>query len=182
MPPAVIGYIVGSVIGAAVALVAALTSYLSSRESRQATENQRIEDRRVRQLNELYGPLYMRRKLSRRLWKQLPDIPNPDPEASQWRLIDHIEEIKGEADNRRRLIVEKILGINGELTDLLVGSAGLFEGFPPPDSFETFLEHAETLRLHWEKGSNAAGVSYIPFPRGMDADIEAAIERIRSQL
>ncbi|MGH3592115.1 MAG: hypothetical protein ACRDRF_13930 [Pseudonocardiaceae bacterium] len=71
----------------------------------------------------------------------------------------------GEDSHHRRLIVEKILQLNEELSALIVGGAGLLEEFPSPKSFETFREHAATLQILWEQETIASGVTHIPFPR-----------------
>ena len=170
-----------AVIAALAAIAAAVLSYKGNLATTRAAERQRARDYRIRQLNELYGPLYMRRRLSRQLWN-LPGPADAEPGVTKWKLIDHIEEINAEAGDHRRLIVGKILQLNDELSALIVGSAGLLEQFPPPTSFETFLEHAATLRIHWEQGTNASGVTHIPFPGEIDADIEAAIGRLRAAL
>lgn len=177
--------VIAAIIASIASLIASLIAWGSSYQARKAVENQRSQDYRVRQLNELYGPLYMRRMESRRLWKQLPGIPDAEPSSGVWNLIDHIEEIQAEAKaghHQRRLVVEAILGINHELRGLIVGAAGLLESFPPPESFERFLEHARTLKLHWEQGTNAKGVAYLPFPGEIDGDIEAAITKLRREL
>ncbi|HWA67413.1 MAG TPA: hypothetical protein VG899_13720 [Mycobacteriales bacterium] len=169
-------------VAAVAAIAAAGLSYRGNLATNRAAEAQRQRDYRVRQLNELYGPLYMRRRLSRQLWKQLPGVPDAEPGVTQWHLIDHVEEIKTEQDAHRRQVVEEILKINDELTGLITGSAGLLVEFPAPQSFETFLVHAATLRMFWEQGRNATKAAYIPFPGSIDRDIEDAITRLRSQL
>jgi hypothetical protein len=174
--------LLAAIVAAVAAMAAAWLSYRGNLATNRAAEAQRQRDYRLRQLNELYGPLYMRRRLSRQLWGQLPGVPDAEPGVTQWKLIDHVEEIKTEQDVHRRQVVEKILQINDELTALITGSAGLLEQFPAPQSFETFLEHAATLRMFWEQGRNATGNAYIPFPGAIDADIAAAINRLRALL
>lgn len=177
--------VIAAIIAAGVSLLASGAALWSSRQARRAVERQRTQDYRVRQLNELYGPLYMRRMESLRLWHQLPDDPNARPGTGEWNLIDHIEEIKEESGrgiNHRRLIVEAILEINEQDRSLIVGAAGLLERFPPPKSFETFLEHARTLKIHWEQGKNAHGVNHVPFPGEINDAIEEAITRLRADL
>ncbi|WP_144022502.1 hypothetical protein [Asanoa hainanensis] len=174
--------LLAAAIAAGAGILAAVLSYLGVRGTRKAAEIQRDRDYRIRQLSELYGPLYMRRKLSRKLWRQLPGIPDAIPGVTKWNLIDHIEEIKGEETERRRLIVERILRINDELTEIIIGRAGLLDQFPPPESFEAFLEHAATLRTYWDRGKNATGVGYLPFPQRMDDDVAATIKKLRAAL
>lgn len=174
--------VIAAIIASIASLIASLIAWGSSHQARKAVEKQRSQDYRVRQLNELYGPLYMRRMESRRLWKQLPGVAGAEPGKSDWHLLDHIEEIKSEARDHRRLVVEAILTINEELRGLIVGAAGLLESFPPPQSFEKFLEHARTLKIHWNEGKNAEGVTHLPFPGEIDDDIRKAIETLRSEL
>jgi hypothetical protein len=171
-----------AVLAALAALVAAGFSYRGVRATNRAAEAESTRSYRVQQLNQLYGPLYMRRRLSRQLYRQLPGIPDAELGVTEWKLIDHIEEIKVQSGDHRRLIVEKILQINEELSDLIIGSAGLLERFPPPKSFETFLEHATLLRLNWERGANASGAARVPFPPELDVDIPEAIIRLREGL
>jgi len=171
--------------GAAIlaSILSAVISYRSGKATRDAVTKQRSEDHRVRQLNELYGPMHILRKESRRLWKQLPPDPDPEPGVTEWRLIDHIEEIKSESDGRRRKVVDRILDINEQLREFIVGRAGLLLSFPAPDTFETFLIHSTTLAQHWDRGVNVTDPnSYVPFPGEIDSDIDSAIESLRAGL
>lgn len=175
--------VIAALIAAGAALVTSIMSWSSSHRARKAVETQRTQDYRIRQLNELYGPLYMLRMMSRRLWKQLPGVDNAEPGVTDWKLIDHIVEIKGEEDAKRRLIVEDILKINDQLTELIVGKAGLLERVPPPASFEKFLEHARTLRIYWDQEANVAkGVAHLPFPGEIDDDVREALQTLRRDL
>ena len=176
------GAVIAAIIVAGASLVTTSFSWFSSRQAQKAVRTHRAQDYRIRQQNELYGPLYMWRLLSRRLWEQLTEIPNAQPGVTPWKLIDHIEEIKSEADGRRRLVVEEILKINAELTDLIVGKAGLLYELPPPESFEKFLEHSRMLRINWDQGTNATGISYRPFPGEIDQDILHALEGLRRDI
>lgn len=171
-----------AIIAAIAATVVAIISYIGIRRTEKAAKKHAKRDYRIRQLGELYGPLYMRRKLTRRLWEQLPESLDPEPGVTPWNLVDHIEEIKLDPNDRRRLVVENILRENAEISTIITGSAGLLEDFPPPESFERFLEHEATLRMHWERGQNAIGSGRKPFPADMDKDIEAAIKRLRADL
>jgi hypothetical protein len=173
--------VVTALIAATASLIAAVIAAISTRGARKAVERQRSQDHRLRQLSELYGRLYMLRGTSRWLWQQLPGEANPTPGVTKWRLIDHIEEIKKEPDDRRRGIVEQILAINEQLTQLINGKAGLLEEIPPPPTFSTFLNHARTLTNLWNRGVNASeGVEYVPFPGDLDKDVLDAITRLRA--
>jgi hypothetical protein len=174
--------VIAAIIAAAVSFATLGVSLMSGHKTREAIKAQRIQDYRIRQLNELYGPLYMLRMTSRRLWRQLPGVPNAEPGVTNWNLVDHIQELKNEPDASRRLIVEEILKINSQLSDLIVGKAGLLEQVPPPESLEKFLEHARTLQVHWEQGADATGVARLPFPGEIDEAVREAIDRLRKDL
>lgn len=178
------GATLGALIGAGAAVLASVLSLLSSRSASKAVQRQRTTEYALRQLNELYGPLYMRRRLSLQLWKQLPGVPDAVPGVTKWKLIDHIEEIKANPSDKRYQLVENILEINRELSSLIVGEAGLLNEFPPPPSFTTFLEHANMLQVLWDKGINAdqSGVDYVPFPGDFDPDVKASIDAVRKKL
>lgn len=180
------GDAIATVVAASIAaVVAGFGAYLAWREgrlTRQAFDRHREEDFRVRQLSELYGPLHMRRRESRELWRQLPNVDDPTPGTTEWMLIDHITEIQAEEDGRRRGVVERILELNDELADLIQSKAGLLAEFPAPESFERFLVHRTTLRAHWERGENVThGGAYEAFPSDIDDDIDSAIEQLRTR-
>lgn len=175
--------LIAAIVAAAAAIASALISWLSNRSTRRAVDRQRSEDYRIRQLNELYGPMHMLRRQSRSLWKQLPPEPDPEPGVTKWKLIDHIEEIWAEPDDRRRMVVTSILEINEKLSELIIEKGGLLVEFPAPDTFETFLNHATTLRQHWERKRNVTDeTSHVPFPGDIDRDINNAIEALRKKL
>ena len=90
--------IIAAIIAAVAAIISAIISHKSGRATREAVDRQRSEDYRIRQLNELYGPMHVLRKESKSLWRQLPPDDHPEPGVTKWKLIDHIEEIKAELD------------------------------------------------------------------------------------
>jgi hypothetical protein len=125
------------------------------------------------QMNELYGPLFMLRSESRRLRSRV------GPDSSEWRVVDNIVELK--ADPVKSSIVESIISINTTLAELLVGKAGLLEQFPPPESFQDFLAHAQLLQSAWVRGENETD-ERLPFPVQFDEDVEEALNRLRALL
>lgn len=173
------GPVYAAIITASASLVVALAALYQNWTARRAVDKQRSQDYRIRQLSELYGPLYMLSVTGARLWSQLAE---PRGSLQKWRLIDHIEEIKNEPDERRRGIIARILEINSQRVHLIVGKAGLLKDLPPPESFSQFLEHASTLAAQWQRGMNATSADYIPFPREFDTDLKAALDDLRKGL
>lgn len=131
-------------------------------------------DYRIRQLNELYGPMHMLRRRSRRLWEQLkPDTLNS---ADEWHVHDHVTEIR--ADGVRSRILDDILHINEQLEDLIIGRAGLLWKQPAPDSFYEFLEHSALVSIAVEQGGVPEGRKRVYFPEQFDRDVDEAFEAL----
>jgi hypothetical protein len=130
------------------------------------TEHQRRArvEFRQRQLSILYGPLFQERRRSERLRDQLPQ---EESDGSRWRLVHHIAETKG--DPKLALIVERILGANDRIADVIMSEAGLMEPFPPPRAFQKFIEHHELLRMSWETGEDQDPENSRPFPGGISS-------------
>jgi len=151
--------------------------------ARSFTMSQQEIDWRVRQLNELYGPLRMLRATSKRLRQSLPTT---EGNGAQWRLVEHIPEARD--DPAKRILVEAILSIDGAIEDLLINKAGLMEAGELPKSFEVFMHHSRLLQLAWGQGGRLTrepglvDVTDVPFPDEIDDDIGRAIEGIRAAL
>lgn len=128
----------------------------------------------IKQLNELYGPLFMLRVTS----SQLRDRVGPND--GTWRLVDHIVEAK--RDPTKAAIVQEILKINERIGELIEGQAGLLVEFPPPRSFGEFLPHARLLKMSWEREANQDAEDRFPFPRALDDDIAASIRKLKEGL
>jgi hypothetical protein len=168
-----------AVIAAAAAVAAAsLTAWLTARSERRAAERAFGE----RQLSELYGPVHSRRRLSISLWKQLTGDRNSVPGETKWRLIDHVGEIRQESTTTRREVVERILQINREISDLLASRGGLLETLPMNDVCSRFLAHAATLDIIWSEKRDAAPLEDDPFPHGFDDVWIAEMDAIRKRL
>lgn len=166
----------------AAAIVALIGAFLATRSaSRQvglAREQRELEFRQA-QMNELFGPLVMLRGASRN-FRRL--VPTTTDDGQEWRTVDHITVIQGgDHDDWRDAIVE-ILRINTQISELLVAKAGLFETWPPKESFRTFLAHAQQLQMSWERGENQPLEGRLPFPREFDDDIDAEVTQIRARL
>lgn len=151
--------------------------------ARSFTMSQQEIDWRVRQLNELYGPLRMLRATSKRLRQSLPTT---GASGARWRLVEHIPEAR--ADPAMSLLVEAILRIDVAIEDLLINKAGLMEAGDLPKSFEVFMHHSRLLHLAWSQGgrltreTGLVDVTDVPFPDEIDDDIGRAIERIEAAL
>jgi len=131
-------------------------------------------DYRIRQLNELYGPIHMLRRRSRRLWEQLrPDTLSP---GDEWHVHDHVAEIR--SDRVRSRILDDILQINARLEELIIGRAGLLWRQPAPDSFYEFLEHAALVSIAVEQGGVPEGRKRVYFPEQFDGDVDEAFEAL----
>ena len=128
----------------------------------------------LKQLNELYGPLFMLRTTSRQLRDRI------GPNDGTWRLVDHISEIQSDPTKSR--IVEEILRISGTISRLLEGQAGLLIDFPPPKSFEEFLPHARLLAMSWDAGEDQDPTSRFPFPDAFDDNVADAVRRLKERL
>jgi anti-sigma factor RsiW len=172
--------VIAAIIAAGAAIAVAIISVWSQRNARKSDElarrTQRSTEFHRKQLDELYGEMFLLRSTSRRLWTRLHD-------DASFRLIDNIAAIKGEPSDRRRRIVEQILAINARLASLIETRASLLTGLPPPESFMAFLDHQRALATLWEMGVNVEQDGREPsFPRDLDADIKQAIDSIQSRL
>lgn len=180
------GTVVATLIAAIIAALASVwAAYKSSQTANVHSERERT-DRAIdycrQQLNELYGPLYMLRQTSRRLYDVLREQMKVD--ASQhdhWRLVDHIVDVRNGSELAKSS-VERILAINAEIQSLLKSKWGLLQEYPPHDSFIQFMSHSALLQQAWDKGANQDADSRTPFPRGIDQDIETDISAIKTEL
>jgi hypothetical protein len=167
-----------SVAAVVAAFAAASVAYLSGRSAakqRSLAREQREIDFRRAQMNELYGPLVMLREASRNFRRILPN-------GSEWRTVDHIEELQsGELDDERDA-VEEILKINKEIEGLLITKAGLYETWPPLPTFETFVSHSMQLRRYWDRGKNQPPSNRLPFPQRFDHEIKEEVAEVRKRL
>ena len=172
--------VIAAVIAACAAIAVAGFSWWSQRTFRKADElarrRQRSTEYHRKQLDELYGTMFLLRSTSRRLWSRLHE------EGEDFRLIDNIAAIKSESSDRRRRIVQQILDINARLASLIETRASLLTGgLPPPESFMAFLDHQRALATLWDMSENADGREP-SFPRSLDDDIKKAIETIQTRL
>jgi hypothetical protein len=134
------------------------------------------------QLNELYGPLYLNRETSKKLYDQLiHQMGVTDYERETWRLVDHVEQVQAKDDELATSAVEGILAINAEIVKLIKSHWGLIT-LPPPSTFIDFISHQAMLQQAWEKRRNQAPTDRNIFPRGFDPAYKAQKEAIEKRL
>ena len=151
-------------------IVNAIVAWQSSSRDRKSKTTEARRELAVRQLNDLYTPLYLHRQMSQLLRERVGPI------DGVWRLVDHIEEIVN--DPVKAELVEEILAINDDISELLLTRGGLAAVRPPPASFGEFLGHARLLKMSWEEQRNQPEDDRFPFP-DIDADIEAGLSQLR---
>jgi len=97
---------------------------------------------KLRQVNELYGPLRHLLDQNAVLAKQIR-VGKSDPE--KWRLMDHLPGILD--DPRDGAIAKAIVEIDSRIQDLITTKAGLVMGGVLPQSFTSFGSHYQLLKL-----------------------------------
>lgn len=170
--------VIASAVAACAALFAAFMAARTAKRQRESAKTERKIDFYRRQLNDLYGQLYMLRQASKSLYATL-HAGGKRPEG--WRLVDHINEIMAEGDKSKIGTVEQIIKINKTIEDLLVSQFGLVDSFPPPESFQAFISHSRQLQVAWRRKGDLEG-ERISFPNAIDGDIERSIGEIRARL
>jgi hypothetical protein len=110
-------------------------------------------------------------------------LPHQDAKGDEWRLVDHIEEVRDGAHPEWEAAVEQILHISAKVEDLLTSKAGLFENLPAPESYGQFLAHSGRLRMYWEQRQNQPPDKRLAFAGDqMDEDIAAEHAAIKKRL
>ncbi|MFE6173699.1 hypothetical protein [Streptomyces sp. NPDC056464] len=170
--------VIASVVAAIAAIIAGVIATRTAKRQREAVRVERRIEYCRRQLNDLYGKLYTLRQASKSLYATL-HAGGSRPE--DWRLVDHIDEIRAEGDSSKIGTVKEIIKINKSIEDTLVSQFGLMDQFPPPDSFQQFVSHSRQLQVAWNKKSDLAGPR-VSFPRGLDDDIAKSIDTIRERI
>ncbi|MEV1066047.1 hypothetical protein [Streptomyces sp. NPDC050263] len=170
--------VIASVVAAVAAIVAAVIATKTANRQREAVRVERRIEYCRRQLNNLYGQLYMLRQASKSLYATL----HASGERPQdWRLVDHIDEIIAEDEKSKIGTIEEIIKINKTIEDLLVSQFGLVDKFPPPESFQKFVSHSRQLQVAWSKKGDLEGPR-VSFPRDLDDDIQNSITEIRTRI
>jgi hypothetical protein len=132
---------------------------------------------KIKQLNELYGPLKLLLEQNRRLAQELREG-KVDPE--KWRLLDNIEQVK--KNPRELAIVTEILGIDKTIQDLIINKGGLISPPGPPKSFDLFLGHFKilTMALEGKPPLKIEGFEY--YPKDFNMDVDKAYETIMKEM
>jgi len=177
--------LVAGIAAGAALIAAAIAAWSALYTAREQGKYQRIQSDRdycFRQLYELYGPLMMLRSESKEIRSKIgppgQDLANPD----DWRLVDHITDIASEPESPEYGMVNAIISINKRITAILYEKSGLSVEFPPPESFQQFLAHAELLEESWRTHRNQQGADRTPFPRSFDKNVDDAIKEVRKRL
>jgi hypothetical protein len=168
-----------AVVAAGSALLAAVMSTwtvtLQRRRSAKAAEIDFLR----RQLNDLYGPIYMRLWTTFKLRALLPTV---NEDGTPWILGGHIEQTQAGPDTSLKDAFKEMLAIGEETEQILIGKSGLFIAFPPPPSYGQLIAYSRLLRLAWQNGKNQSEPGRVPFPDDFPYDITDAIRQIRSRL
>lgn len=121
---------------------------------------------KLRQVNELYGPLRHLLDQNVVLAKQIR-IGKPEP--AKWRLMDHLPAILD--DPRDGAIAKTIVEIDSRILDLITTKAGLVIGGVLPQSFTLFGSHYQLLRLAMGGMKiDPTDVGYY-YPRELDSEV-----------
>ena len=133
---------------------------------------------RLRQINELYGPLSLLIAQNGRLAKKLREGKHkPD----EWRLLNNVETVL--ADSKDSEIVREIINIDEEIEIIIKSKGGLIEEEHPPEVFELLLGHIKTLKLAINSGKNPNVVDeYEYYPKGFDEYIRRTHEKIKRDI
>ena len=163
--------------GAAV-LAAIMSTWTVALQRRQSAKAAEIDFLR-RQLNDLYGPIYMRLWTTFKLRALLPSV---NADGTPWHLGGHIEQTQAGSDAALKETFKALLAVGEEVEQLLIGKSGLFIAFPPPPSYGQLIAYSRLLRLAWQDGKDQSEPERVPLPTKFPYDITDAIEQIRSRL
>jgi hypothetical protein len=173
--------LIGTVLTASVSIVAILVNYYSTRRTLRhgtALDIGKVSlELKMRQLNELYGPLLFLVEQNRRLAMKLREGKG-DPD--KWRLLDHITDVLGNPQDRA--IVDLIVDIDAKVENLIISKAGLVHAARPPESFELFLGHYKVLKLALEGKETPKVREFEYYPRNLNEDVKKAFETIKKEI
>lgn len=130
---------------------------------------------KIRQLNELYGPLIPLLEENQRLAQKLREN---KPDAAHWRLLDHLPL----SDDQDRQIAVAIIAIYAKIEELLISKGGLISGREFPKSFHLFLGHFEVLKMAFQGKDKITIKEYEYYPLEFDADIRETYQTIKKEI
>jgi hypothetical protein len=132
---------------------------------------------KIRQLNELYGPLSNLVELNRRLALKLREDKS-DPE--NWRLLNNLPAVL--ENPRDKAIVNEIIDVDAKIEDLIINKGGFIRSPGPPESFILFLIHYIILKLAID-GKEIPQVSdFELYPRELNEDVKVACDTIKRDI
>lgn len=121
---------------------------------------------KLRQVNELYGPLRHLLGQNAALAKQIR-VGKSDPD--KWRLMDHLPGILH--DPRDGAIAKAIVEVDSQILDLITNKAGLVREGVLPQSFTLFGSHYQLLKLAMGGMKiNPTDLGYY-YPRDLDDEV-----------
>jgi len=174
-------WLVPALIPCVVAIIAIIINWLCVRATlRHALKREfgKISlDYKIRQLNELYGPLLMMIEQNTRLHKKLCENKRG---SDEWRLVDHIPDVLANPEDRA--IVDEIMGINSTIEELIQTKAGFIRAPRPPESFSLYLAHYRILRLAYDQKGMPQGAQAYPYPRDLNNDVREAYNSIQREI
>jgi len=151
-----------------VAIVAIGTScHTTNRTLSHTTEQEFAKlqlDYRLRQVNELYGPLYFLIDQDRGLHDQLR-IGKPN----DWHLRQHIKEVMDGTNSMDRALVSEIMTNDQIIEQLILTKGGLITSPKAPASFDAFLVHYRVLKAALAGKESSA--MYPEYPTNLDDDV-----------
>ena len=140
-------------------LAVVMSTWTVALQRRQSARVAEIDFRR-RQLNDLYGPIYMRLWTTFKLRALLPTV---NADGTPWSLGDHIEQTQAGTDAALKDAFGEMLTIGEEVEQLLIGNSGLFIAFPPPPSYGQLIAYSRLLRLAWQNGKDQPALFLLLF-------------------
>lgn len=175
------GALIGAIIAAVVSIIALIINYRITNQTLRhgvAREFGKISvELKIRQLNELYGPLRLLIEQNRHLALRLRQGKG-DP--MEWRLLDHISEVLG--DPQDKAIVNEIIEIDGKIEQLIINNGGLVRTLGPPESFSLFLGHYKILKLAIDGKETPQIKEFEYYPRQLNDDVNNAFDAIKLEV
>jgi hypothetical protein len=132
---------------------------------------------RLRQLNDLYGPLLLRLEQSDRLARKLREGVS-DP--AKWRLLDHVDEVLAHPESAA--VAEQILEIGQTIEEILLTRAGLALSPRPPETFGLYLGHIAILRMMMREDARPKISDHEYYPRQLNEDVRAGYTAIQTEI
>lgn len=176
---ALLGVIITAVVSIIIMLVNCWISKQTLRHETARDIGKTSIDLKIKQLNELYGPLHLLIKENKILANKLREG-KADPK--NWRLLDNIPAVL--RNKQDKAILDEIMEINAKIEKLIVCKGGFIRspGLPgPPESFHMFLGHNKILKLAIEGKERPHVSEFEYYPRKFDNDVIEAYNAISNE-